>query len=127
MEVEHLALNVAEPVAMARWYVQNLQMTIARGMDEPPYTHFLVDSAGHVALEIYYNPADAVPDYASMHPLRLHLAFTSGDPAADAKRLQAAGAKWVEDVRPEEGSYLVMLRDPWGLALQLCRRAQPFV
>ena len=27
--------------------------------------------------------------------------------------------------RTDEASHLVMLRDPWGLALQPCRRAQP--
>ena len=57
-----------------------------------------------------------------MHPLLLHLALVSADPYADSKRLQLAGAQQVDEVNLADGSLLVMLRDPWGLALQLCRR-----
>ena len=43
MRIEHFALNVADPVGMARWYVEHLRMRIARGGNEPPYGHFLAD------------------------------------------------------------------------------------
>ena len=33
----------------------------------------------------------------------------------------------VEEVRLDDGSLLIMMRDPWGLALQLCRRAKPLL
>ena len=46
------------------------------------------------------------------------------EPAADSQRLIAVGASFVEEIRLPDGSHLIMLRDPWGLALQLCRRAQ---
>ena len=122
MEIEHLALNVPDPLGMARWYVEHLAMRVASGLDEPPYTHFLADSADHVMLEIYRNDAAPVPDYASQPPLGMHVAFTSDEPAADTDRLIAAGATFVEDVHLADGSYLVTLRDPWGLPIQLCRR-----
>ncbi|MCP4565967.1 MAG: VOC family protein, partial [FCB group bacterium] len=70
---------------------------------------------------------DQVPLYANMDPLILHLAFESADPDADARRLIDAGASWVQEVRPDDGSHLVMLRDPWGLALQLCKRGKPML
>jgi predicted enzyme related to lactoylglutathione lyase len=62
-----------------------------------------------------------------MHPLVLHLAFESVDADADRARLLAAGATLVEAVLPPDGSKLYMLRDPWGVALQLCRRARPLL
>ena len=127
MEIEHFALNVPDPRGMARWYVEHLGMRVASGMDEPPYTHFLADSADDVLIEIYANPTDPIPDYAGLHPLRLHLAFDSADPAADRDRLLAAGASLVEEVHLDDGSYLVMLRDPWGLAIQLCQRGRPML
>ena len=137
MRIEHFARNVAEPVAMARWYVEHLGMRIAVGSNEPPYGHFLADGGGpaapgaggadcadHVMIEIYHNPADAIPDYAAQSPARLHLAFVSADPAGDRDRLLAAGATYVEDVHLPDGGYLVTLRDPWGLAIQLARRGR---
>jgi glyoxylase I family protein len=127
MKLEHLALNVADPRSVAAWYQTHLGMSVARKIDAPPHTHFLADTSGTVMLEIYNNPPDQVPPYATMNPLLLHIAFLSADPEADKARLLAAGATYVEDVRMTDGSHLVMLRDPWGLALQLCRRAKPML
>ena len=124
MKLEHVAVNVADPVKMTQWYVDHLGMTIVRAMDKAPFTHFLADDSGNVMIEIYNNPPDQVPDYRSMHPLLLHLAFVSNDPDADRARLEKAGATFVEEVRPEAGAHLVMMRDPWGLAVQLCKRAK---
>ena len=72
--------------------------------------------------------ADArIPDYLVMDPLELHLAFDSGDPDADRDALVEAGATALSDARLPDGSRLLMLRDPWGLALQLCARATPLL
>jgi glyoxylase I family protein len=30
MKIEHFAINVADPIAMADWYVSNMGMTIVR-------------------------------------------------------------------------------------------------
>lgn len=126
MKLEHVALNVADPVAVAAWYCANLGMTVARHIPQPAQTHFLHDGAGSI-VEIYRNPPDQVPDYAAMDPLIVHLAFTANDAVAERARLEAAGAKFVTEVLPPDGSRLVMLRDPWGLALQICQRATPLV
>ena len=89
---------------------------------------FLADGAGGVMLEIYNNPQAAAADHASMDPLALHVALVSADPAADAARLQAAGATFVEEIGPtDSGDHIIMLRDPWGLAIQLARRGAPMV
>jgi glyoxylase I family protein len=127
MKLEHFALNVSDPVAMAMWYVEHLRLTTVRQLEDAPYTHFLADSSGTIMLEIYNNPPDQVPLYAEMDPLLLHVAFVSEDPESDKVALLSAGANLVEELHFEDGSHLVMLRDPWGLAIQLCKRAVPML
>lgn len=68
---------------------------------------------------MYCNPVDEVPDYASMNPLVLHLTFVSEIPEEDRDRLMHAGAVCLKDDILADGSRLIMLRDPWGLAIQL--------
>lgn len=126
MNIEHVAFNVADPVAVADWYCRHFGLRVVRHKPQPNQTHFLADAATTV-LEIYCNPPDQVPDYRNMDPLLFHLAFASSDPAADAERLMTAGATWAYEDHLPDGSHLVMLRDPWGLALQLCRRASPLI
>ncbi len=127
MKIEHFAFNVKDPVAIADWYVENLGLEIVRKMDQAPYTHFIGDKSGQVMIEIYNNPVDKVPDYENMDPLLLHLAFVSENPQKDKERLEGAGAVFVEEVNPDAGSSLIMMRDPWGLAIQLCKRSKPMI
>ena len=127
LNVEHIAWNVSEPSAMAAWYVEHLGMRVVRRLAAPPYIHFLADANGRVVIEVYSNPVDPVPDYASMHPMRFHLAFAAKDPDAARAELVAAGATFVDEQSLADGSRLLMLRDPWGLALQLCHRATPLL
>jgi glyoxylase I family protein len=122
MKIEHIAFNVADPVAMAAWYGEHFGLRIVRHIPHPAQTHFLADTDSTV-IEIYCNPPDAVPDYRNRDPLLFHLAFVSADPIADTQRLVAAGAVLVNELHQPDGSHLVMLRDPWGVPLQLCKRA----
>jgi len=124
MKIEHLAFNVKDPAAVAAWYGKNLGFRVVKSLAEPPFTHFIADDAG-VMVELYANAAARVLDFPQLHPLELHLAMSSADPDADTARLKAAGAAYVEEVRLADGTHLVMLRDPWGLALQLCKRGTP--
>lgn len=112
---------------MTAWYVAQLGLKVVRQMEESPYTTFLADDSGTMMLEIYNNPAAEVPDYCNMHPLLVHLAFVSAQPAQEVVRLQAEGASLVSDQQLEDGSHLVMMRDPWGLAIQFCKRGQPML
>ena len=128
MKIEHVALQVSDPAAVADWYVRHLGCTIARSGPEPISVRFLKDGSGLSMIELYRNPRAAVPDYRAMDPILLHLAFVSDDVAADRDRLLAAGATLDEDVlTTPAGDQLLMLRDPWGLALQLVRRAEPMI
>ncbi len=127
MKFEHFALNVEDPRAMAAWYVELLGLRIVRQMKESPFTTFLADDSGTILLEIYNNSAAAVPDYKSMHPLLVHLAFVSDNPDREVKRLLQADATLLSNQQLEDGSHLVMMRDPWGLAIQFCKRGQPML
>lgn len=126
MRVEHFAFNVTDPPSVAAWYCEHLGFTIRRRL-EKAQTHFLLDSAGQSMVEIYDNPPGESPDYASMNPLQLHLAFVSADPNADAARLCEAGATEVDELQLPDGSHLKMLKDPWGFSLQLCKRGEPML
>ena len=126
MKIEHVAYIVKDPPAVAAWYVKHLGWTIKRGEDTRPFTHFIADSTGQVMVELYNNPDATVPEYASMHPLVLHLALTSEAIDDDRDRLLAAGCTDLGGIMLNPaGDRLAMMRDPWGMALQLCQRRVP--
>ena len=127
MIFEHFALNVPEPTSMATWYTKHLQLKILSKQERAPYTHFLADKTGRVIMEIYSNRNALIPDYSSQHPLCFHFAFAVKDAEAEKERLIKAGASLFEDLHLDDGSHLVMLRDPWGIALQLCQRGIPMI
>jgi catechol 2,3-dioxygenase-like lactoylglutathione lyase family enzyme len=126
MRFEHFALNVPDTRATVAWYVQHLGLAVARTRAEAPYTTFLRDDTGRVFVELYSNPRDPIPDYAAQHQLRVHFAFAVEDAAAERTRLLQAGATLIVEEPQPDGSMLIMLRDPWGVPVQLCQRAQPF-
>jgi glyoxylase I family protein len=127
MHLEHIGYMVSDPVAVARWYCDQLNFRVFRQMSHSPWTHFLVDGSGRMMLEIYNNPKAQVPNYASLDPLVLHLAFAVDDVEQIRGQLLIAGAKAEGEISvTAAGDRLAMLRDPWGLAIQLAKRAKPF-
>ena len=112
---------------MANWYIENLGLKPVKRDESAPFTSFLADDSEQVMLEIYRNPPDSIPDYHSMDPLMLHLAFVSEKPAEDKERLTRAGATFISERRFEDGTHLVMLKDPWGISIQLCKRGRPML
>ena len=127
MKFEHFAINVKEPVEMAKWYVDNLGLKIVKQMTESPFMTFLADDSGTIMLEIYNNAKGAILDFENQHPLVVHLAFVSENPTEDNNRLVQNGATAISDDVLEDGSHLVMLRDPWGFSIQFCKRAVPML
>lgn len=126
MIFEHFALNVPDVRAASAWYVAHLGLTVLRSRTEPPYTQFLADDTGRVFLEIYTNPIDPIPDYAAQHQLRVHFAFAVKDARAERSRLEEVGACLIVEETMPDGTLLIMMRDPWGVPVQLCQRAQTF-
>lgn len=128
MKIEHAAYQVADPVGQGQWYVEHLGLTVKRAQDASPFGRFLADDGDAVMLEFYHNPKIPVPDYRTIDPLALHVAFRAGDVAATRARLVAAGATAESDVEVTgAGDHVAMLRDPWGLPVQLVRRAKPMI
>ena len=128
MKIEHFAYQVAEPPAVTDWYCEHLGFSVKRAGNDVAQTYFLADESGQVMIEIYANPAIEVPPYRDMNPLTLHLAFVCDDIPQTIERLQQVGATIaVETMITPIGDELVMLRDPWGMAIQLCNRAQRLV
>ena len=126
-KLEHVALNVSDPVSMAAWYEKNFGLKVVRKIEAAHNTHFLADCSGTIMLEIYNNPPDQVPSYGTMDPLLIHLGFVSADPDSDKEQLTKAGASIVDEMRMGDGTHLVMMRDPWGLSIQLCKRGTPML
>lgn len=125
MNIEHIALNVPDPVAAAKWYVRHLGMRVVRSVDGPPHTRFLADESGRVVLELYRQEQAPVPDYFEMDPMVLHVAFTAADVREARRMLLAADANPVGDVTvAPNGDELAMVRDPWGVPVQLVKRAR---
>ena len=123
MKIEHTAFQIEDPAAAARWYVANLGLRVKRAQATSPFGQFLADDGDTVMLEFYCNPKIPVPDYRQMDPLTLHIAFVAADVRAERARLIAAGATAAGDVQETDaGDVMAMLRDPWGLALQLAQR-----
>jgi catechol 2,3-dioxygenase-like lactoylglutathione lyase family enzyme len=128
MRIEHFGYMVEDPVQVARWYVAHLGFQIRRQQSQSPWAHFLADATGRVMLEIYNNPRAVVPDYAAMDPLVLHLAFSVHDVPQTRGELLAGGASAEGEITVTScGDQLAMLRDPWGMAIQLVKRAEPMV
>jgi catechol 2,3-dioxygenase-like lactoylglutathione lyase family enzyme len=126
MKVEHFALNVPDARASVQWYRKHLGLRIARERPDPPYITFMADDTGRVVFELYSNPAEPIPDYRAAHPLSFHMAFVADEPGATRERLLAAGASFAYEETLADGSTLIMLRDPWGVPLQLVRRVTLF-
>jgi len=128
MKIEHVAYQVQDPIAVAKWYSENLGLRVKRANETGPKMHFLADDGDHVMIELYHNPIAPLPDYRNQHALILHVAFTSDNIQADWDRLVAAGA--TVDSEPETtpaGDTVAMLRDPWGFCIQLVKRAEPMI
>ena len=128
MKFEHLALNVEDPIEMALWYVKNLGMNIVREGGAPAHARFIADATGRVIMEIYNNPDAPEPDQPGTDPRTLHVAFAVEDIEGERRRLIEAGASAHDEItETPSGDLVVMLRDPWGLPLQLVQRAEPMV
>jgi len=127
VKLEHVALLVSDPPAMARWYVEHLGMRVVKAVDEAPgFARFLADAEETSVLETYASDVHPVPDYRALDPALLHVAFATVEIDAARERLVAAGATPVGEIAQNaSGDRFAMLRDPWGLALQLAQRVRP--
>lgn len=128
MKIEHIAFNVESQRNAANWYVENLNMSIARDVNSFPFPIFLADSEGTTVLEFYRNDTVDIPNYFETSVWNLHIAFNVKNIEAVADKLIASGAT------PHEGITIVasgdkagFVRDPNGIPLQLIERIEPLI
>jgi catechol 2,3-dioxygenase-like lactoylglutathione lyase family enzyme len=127
MKLEHVAINVPDAQAFVKFFVDNLGMRVVLSNNSAPFMHFIADEEGSM-LEIYSNTTVPMPDYPSMHPQNLHLAFSSNDIEADRARLLAAGAEaFGEIINTPAGDKLAFFRGPQSVPFQLVQRKNPLV
>jgi hypothetical protein len=112
---------------MGEWYVKHLGFVVKRASDAPVPVRFLADETGRVMIEIYRNARIGVPDYRSADPLTFHLAFVCDDLEPTVERLVKAGASVVVRESNPAGDQLIMMRDPWHIPIQLCKRSRAMV
>ncbi len=118
MKLEHVAIDVQEPEALITWWCENLGFRRSA-----PQSAFIIDDSGIMGLEVYRTgETPAAPDYKAMNAMTLHIAFVSEDVKADADRLVAAGATLEQLTLENPAFHMAILRDPWGVAIQLCKR-----
>lgn len=122
---EHLALNVRDQKAVEDWYIANMGFAILGSNSGG--AGFLADASGRPVFELFsrtdipYFDAEATPS------LSIHIAYECSDIEGTTRKLLHAGA--TEDIPfavSPEGDELVMLRDPFGITIQLINRANPF-
>lgn len=122
---EHIALNVHDPRAMAKWYCDHLGMKVRRSGPAPTFGTFVSDAGGNMMFELYYNADAAIHDYRRTDPNSFHVAFETDDVKTTRDMLLGAGATVAKDIwNTDAGDVVVILRDPWGLPIQFLKRAQ---
>jgi glyoxylase I family protein len=126
---EHIALNVQDPAAMAKWYCENLGMQIKVSKDVPAPSRFISDAHGNMMFELYHQDDKPFNDLQKLDSSSLHIAFTVDDVYGTCSRLKNAGAFVVNPPArlADAGVELCMLRDPWGLAIQIIKRDKPML
>ncbi len=118
MKLEHVAIDVPDAEAFIGWWCENLGFRRSA-----PGSAFIIDDSGTMGLEVYRTgETSAAPDYKAMNSMTLHIAFVSDDVQADVDRLVKAGATLEQITTSNPAFHMAILRDPWGMAIQLCKR-----
>lgn len=124
MGVEHIGLSVPAPRSMAEWYCRHLGFRHIRGGgSDSEGVAFIVDDAGETVLEIFkLHDVDALP-LRDLAPIQLHVAIDCKTPYDTAMALVQYGAEFVgEAPRNAYPGEKYLIRDPWGLVIQLLDR-----
>ena len=125
---EHVAFNVADHKAMAKWYTENLDMIVIRKVDKPDPTLFIADSEKHIMLELIHSTEYPVIDLFKIKHMSFHLGFVVKDLKATKEKLLKKKATLAEDIKTTiSGDQVLMLRDPWGLPIQFVQRVKPLI
>jgi catechol 2,3-dioxygenase-like lactoylglutathione lyase family enzyme len=125
LRFEHFALNVPDPQKMVNWYVENMGMKIMRKGGPPTYGSFVSDPGGNMMLELQFDTKFPVMELSKIAHPAMHFAFVVDDVRSIRTRLIAAGATIAEELRETNaGDQVLVLRDPWGFAIQFIKRGE---
>jgi uncharacterized glyoxalase superfamily protein PhnB len=126
--IEHFAMNISDSRGKAKWYVENLHSVIVRDGKAPTYGMFIADTEKNMMFELYQQQDYPVVDFTTISHMSIHIAFMVPDVQQTQKSLVAAGATVVENgSKKSSGDIVAMLRDPWGLPIQLVKRVKPML
>lgn len=131
-KLEHIGITAERPVALGKWYRDNLGFEILFSSDEERDSDesvaFIRDASGACVIEIFKLRNIAPVHKMLNNDIQLHFAFESDDPIQDAEYLESKGAKFIEKCKNSlPGDILVILKDPWGNTIQLAKRKIPFL
>lgn len=127
LRFEHVAFNVKDVHAVVKWYCDTLGLIVMRQQNVAPFMTFLADPDKNMMFEFYQQDAP-VGDYTSMPPFTFHVAFAVDDMEGTRQKWIAAGGTAAGDINTTPaGDQLAFVRDPWGLTLQLIKRANPML
>ncbi len=120
MQIDHIALRAADPLALASWYEEwfGLRRENLLSSDVRPPIVFLLDTAGQ-RIEIL---PDSSPDQRSKVIRFPHLAFSTTDLTRELHRLRNAGVAVLENRSTSAGWRIAYLVDPDGNLLELVQR-----
>jgi uncharacterized glyoxalase superfamily protein PhnB len=124
--IEHIGFVIADPGAAADWYEKNLGFTILRKAENNSVA-FIREPESGLIFELIGNPDIHPIDKDLTHPLQVHIAIKSINILEDKQALVNAGAQFVMDCRTDDPAAKVcILKDPFGLFLQLAQRKNDF-
>ena len=123
MKLEHIGLIIEHPISTAEWWVANLGFEWIRklGTDDGGAA-FITDQQGTV---IEFAKLEEVPslDLNGLKFIQLHFAIECDDTVREAERLVKLGAVMVgESPRNVYPNEKLIIRDPWGICIQLINR-----
>jgi uncharacterized glyoxalase superfamily protein PhnB len=125
---EHIAFNVSDPVAQAKWLSDNLGMKIIRRTGAPTFTTFIANADVNMMMELFKNDNYPKLDLPKISYMAIHFAFMTDDINKTKNKLLASKATVAEDITTTTaGDNVLMMRDPWGLPLQFVQRAKPML
>jgi uncharacterized glyoxalase superfamily protein PhnB len=125
---EHVAFNIPDPVAAAKWYHENLGMKIMRSGGAPTFTTFIAGSGENMMMELFHNADFPLLNPATIHHMAIHFAFVTPNIEATIAKLTAAGATIADSLKKTaSGDKVVTLRDPWGIPIQFAQRVTPML
>ena len=124
--IEHIGFVISDPCGAADWYAKHLGFIKLRAAANNSVA-FIRDPCSGLIFELIGNPDIHPLEQDLTHPLQVHIALKSNNIMEDRQKLINAGASFVMDCRTDDPDARVcILKDPFGLYLQLAERKDDF-